>query len=471
MSDATDCQSLFATAPVQEAKRGSGSWHFLSRVLRFPFRAANGARRHPFLTALFLLVLLAGSGAGLWGYAHYQWRAAQGALSAERPDEARERLALCLRVWPRNPEVHLLAARAARLTGDFPGAETHLNRCLELQEGATEGVQLEFLLMRVQAGDIDTLAPALFRLVDQKHPESPMILDSLARAYIHRLRYKPAYGCLSRWIEARPTSAKPHYWRAWTLERLNNPKAAKLDYARALELDPDLLPARLRVAEMHLEDRMPDDAQPHLEYLQRQAPDDPRVRARLGIYHYLRGNGTRARELMEPALTELPTDAPLLITLANLDIQENQPERAEPRLRAVLRADPADTEALFALAAALRLQGRTQDAADALAEHDRTRAALARINAILKDLTDSPTGTADNDAELGGMFLEIGRENVALYWLERALERDPNNARAHRALAEHYQRKGDRPKAEAHRQQARAPATIPTPGSGTRPAP
>ena len=63
-----------------------------------------------------------------------------------RPAEAQDRLKFCLRVWPRSPDVHLLAARAARLTGNMPDAEAHLNRCIELQDGATEGVQLEFLL-------------------------------------------------------------------------------------------------------------------------------------------------------------------------------------------------------------------------------------------------------------------------------------------------------------------------------------
>ena len=57
--------------------------------------------------------------------------------------------------------LHLLAARAARLTADFEGAEAHLKRCLKLQQGATEATQLEFLLMRAQTGEEDVVAPAL----------------------------------------------------------------------------------------------------------------------------------------------------------------------------------------------------------------------------------------------------------------------------------------------------------------------
>ena len=59
------------------------------------------------------------------------------------------------------------------------------------------------------------------------------------------------------------------------LERLNNHKGAMDDYHRALELDPDLLPVRLRVAEMLLEDKQAPEALPHLERLMPAGPGRP----------------------------------------------------------------------------------------------------------------------------------------------------------------------------------------------------
>src|SRR5207248_11285658 len=125
-----------------------------------------------------LLVTLAFVGLGLVGhlYAIRQWRAAQTALDEERPFEARDCLKFCLLVWPRSLEVNLLAARIARLTEkDLNVAESYLNRCLKLQNGATEAVQLEFLLLRVQGGEVDELAPILIDIVDKGHPEAPII--------------------------------------------------------------------------------------------------------------------------------------------------------------------------------------------------------------------------------------------------------------------------------------------------------
>src|SRR5262249_53076645 len=100
-----------------------------ARGLTWPARAA---RRRPWLTlAVTGLILTATLLGGIW-YVWHQWEQAQAALAADRPAEARSRLAVCLFVWPGDPEVHLLAARAARITGDLPAAEAHLKQCLKL---------------------------------------------------------------------------------------------------------------------------------------------------------------------------------------------------------------------------------------------------------------------------------------------------------------------------------------------------
>src|SRR5438445_13408846 len=95
--------------------------------------AGKRVHRHP-RTAIFVLVLiLVGTGLSVYFYALHQWHAAETEVREGRPAEARSHLNVCLFVWPRSARVHLLAARADRLSGDLEGAEAHLNRCLELQ--------------------------------------------------------------------------------------------------------------------------------------------------------------------------------------------------------------------------------------------------------------------------------------------------------------------------------------------------
>lgn len=428
-------------------------------ILTAPRRTWAAARNRPLGAILLALGLVAGSGVGIWRYSVHQWREAELAVKEDRLSDARRRLDYCLTVWPRDPEVHRLAGRAARLAGDVEAAESHLNESLRLGGGANEALQLEFLLLRVQSGEVDELAEPLLATVEQGHPEAPLILQTVARAYMYRLRYKLAWSCLSRWIDLRPDEAKAYHWRGWVLERLSNHKAAADDYRRALELAPDLVLVRLRLAEMLLEDKQAPEALPHLERLYEQVPDNPQVRARLGQCRLLQGRAEEARRLMESAVDYMPSDPGLHVAMANLDLQEGRAAEAERRLRALLEKEPSDTEALFVLAAALQFQGRSEEAGVVLKDYERKRDSVERVNSLLQSVVDSRTAGADDYAETGRILLEIGRNQQGTYWLERALEKDPGNQQAHTALAAYYERKGDLAEAAAHRAKLREPGT------------
>jgi tetratricopeptide (TPR) repeat protein len=424
-----------------------------ARGLAYPARLA---RRRPAAAAAAAGLALAALVAG-WAYLRHQQEAARAALAADRPQEARARLALPLYVCRWDPDLQVLAARAARLSGDLPAAEAHLKRSLRLAGGATEAAQLEFLLLRVQTGEIDRVAPPLIDLADRGHPEAPVILSTLAVAYMNDLRYQRAFACLSRWVELRPDAAKAYQFRGWVLERLNRRHEALADYEKALAIDPDLIAARLRLAEAMLESHRPQEALPHLERLYRQAPGDPLVQARLGMCRFHRGEAEEARRLMEEAAARLPNDPALHVHLARLDLQEGRAAEAERRLREVIRADPVDTEALYALFSALKAQGRSEEARQALRDHERAKVALGRVNKLLREVVDGQSATPADYAELGELLLGMNQENRGLYWLYRALDRDPAHAQAHRVLAAHYERKGDAEKAAAHRYPAGRP--------------
>ncbi len=438
---------------------GRGYLRAVFRALAYPIGAVW---RRRWLRALLLACLVLAGAASVYGYARYQWRAAHAALAADRTAEAVDRLAFCLRVWPWSPEVRLWAARAARINGDMEAAEAHLHRCLKLNGGASEAVQLEFLLLRVQAGELDELAPALIDSVEKDHPESPIILETLARAYMRRLLYRPAHACLTRWTEIAPDTAKPYILRGWVHERLNLTRPAMADYQRALELDPELSLVRLRVAEMFLEDNRPLEAVPHLERLRAAYPNrapriqgrsapDAQVQARLGQCRLLQGRHEEARGLLEAAVEEMPRDLPLLIHMAKLELAERRPAEAERWLRRALEVDPIDPEALYTMVSALQLLGRRQEAAATLEQYKKHKATIERTNRLLKQEAEQPTKDPGGPSELGGLLLASGREGVGVYWLNQALERDPDHQPTHRALVEYYEKKGEQEKAAAHR--------------------
>jgi tetratricopeptide (TPR) repeat protein len=425
---------------------GVATWTFASLA-----RAGREARRRPGTTVLVLVLLVAAALGASYFYALREWRLAQEAVKAGRLDEAKRSLNLCLVVWPRSIPVHLLAARAARLRGDFVRAEVHLNHCLKLQHGATEAIQLEFLLMRVQGGEEDEVASILLsQYVENNSPDSSLILETLARAYMYNLRYGPAFVCLSRWIEVAPDSAEPLRWRGWILERLNDYNGAEEDYKRALEFDPGLVPVRLRLAEMYLERSDALKALPHLEQLRQQFPNRPDILARTGQCRLLQGDSQEARRLLEAAVERLPNDSATLIHLAKLEMQDNHPEKAETWLRRALKVDPTDTEAEFLLVGSFQAQNRLEDASAMLEQHDKDTASLKRVSRVLQQEAGKPSNDPDAFADIGILFLR-SNERVGLYWLHRALEHDSGHPAAHRALADFYEGKGDRERAAFHR--------------------
>ena len=424
--------------------------------------AGSILRRRPRTVGLVLALLVLLGAVGIsYAYAFRQWDIAQRALEENRPADAEKPLGVCLRLWPRNPAVLLLAARAARLNGHFEAAETYLNRCLKLRPATREAVQLEFLLMRVQGGEVDEVEEPLLNCVENGHPESALILETLAGAYMRNLRYAPALNALNRWIEVAPGSVLAHQHRGWLLERANDPQAALADYRRAVELAPDLIAPRLRLAELLLQENEPAEAVPHLERLHRQYPGRADVTARLGQCRFHQGRTEEARRLLEAAVEKLPDDPLVLIHLAKLDSQEGRPVKAEQWLRRLLSVDAADAEGQYNLIQVLRQQGRREEAEAAKARYHDTQELLKRVNILLRDEVERAPNNPSAPSEAGRGLLRLGQDRLGLHWLHEALRRDPKHRPTHQALAEYYEKKKDPEQAAFHRHQLAGPSPSP----------
>jgi type IV pilus assembly protein PilF len=418
-----------------------------------------GIWKRPKTTAFVLaLLVLIGAGGGFYVYALQQWDEARADVNDGRPAQAGRAISLCLWVWPYSVPVHLLVARRDRLIGDFVAAEAQLQQCLRLNKGATEDVQIEFLLMRIQTGEVDEVTDELFRLVENKSPQSSLIMETIARAYMDKLRYGPALACLNRWIEAEPATAKAYHWRGWVYEHLEETERAIKDYERALELSPDLGEVRFRLAEIMLDKVDALGALAYLEPLIKQSPQRPDVTAMVGRCRYQQGEVEEARRLMETAAKARPDDGPLLITLARLEMAEEKPIEAERWSRQALKADSTNADAEDLLEKSLRVQGRSKEADAALEQHEKDAALLRKVNRMLGENADPnhPTRNAGDFYEVGALFIRGRQDRQAEYWFTRALELDPGHQPTLKALAEYYEGKGDKEKANAYRQRLSA---------------
>ncbi|HLW64165.1 MAG TPA: tetratricopeptide repeat protein [Gemmataceae bacterium] len=407
---------------------------------------------------LALLVLPIAGVASIEGWSYRQERLARAALTEERFDDAQHNAEAALRIRPRSASVDLLAARIARQRGDFALAEQYLSLCQQ-HGGISEPLQLEWLLLRCQRGEVDALAPLLWGAVDRGHSESAAILETLAGAYIRQARYDEAQRALDRWIQLDPQSARALESRGWLHNQLDQREAAIADYERALELQPGRFAARLRLAEVLVASLQHAHALPHLERLRSQQPDNPAVLVLLAQCWAALSRLDEARALLDQVLAGNPDQFDALLQRGNLDNTTGNYADAERWLRRALEKSSGDPQARYSLYLSLEGQGNRQEEAKAeLARWQEERKRRDRLTILLRTELPDHAGDPKLATEAGKLFLQIGETERGLFWLQRALAIDPRHAAAHQALLAYFEGIGDTAKAEGHRRLAAAPA-------------
>ena len=412
-------------------------------------------RRWPWLV-LAAGLAVAAAFLGREGWASWQERAARRAVAAERFDEARAHIDSALRVRPNSAADHLLAARIARLGGDYAAAERHLARCAEVG-GMTPPLQLEWLLLRCQRGEVDELAAGLWADVNDHHPDSAAILEALADVYMRAARYSEALACLDRWLQLAPDSARALDWRGWVSNQLDHRGQALADYERALELQPDRPLIRQRLAEILVDSTRHAEALPHLERLRAQEPDNPDVPVLLARCRMVQSRPDEARALLDAVLKEHPHHFEALLRRGELAYSERQYAEAERWQRAALAEKPLNPEARYGLHLSLRAQGdRQADAQKELARWEEDRRGRDRLVHLLRTELPRRPNDAGLAREVGELFLRQGEDQRGVFWLRRALELKPQDAATLRALLAYYERTNNPEQAAQFRQKLAA---------------
>jgi predicted Zn-dependent protease len=384
----------------------------------------------------------------------YHWRAAEKALAQFHADEARTHLAPCLKAWPRNGEVHLFAARAARLADDSTAAREQLQECEGL--GWSPDVALEWAMLHAQNGDVDKVEAYLRDKVDHDHPDTVFIMDALARGYIRLYRFNLAQITLKRWLERQPNSIQALLHRAHMWELIHNYQDAAADFRHILELDATNMDARLGLANSLLAVAEPTEALPHLEELRRQHPDDPQVLVRLACCLNTLNRPDEAKTILDAVLATDPNLTPALQGRAQVALQQGNPEEAEEWARKAMALDPYDYQVNYLFYQCLKQCGKKKEAEEQNAKVEHIKACIVRMQELGNRKLQAAPGDPALRYEMGKLCFELGQEEVGLGWLLSAVQKAPNYKPAQEALAAYYERKGDGERAAYHRRLASA---------------
>jgi tetratricopeptide (TPR) repeat protein len=414
-----------------------------------------------------LLLLVVGGftaylgGSHLW--AAYHLGAAKRALEQERFIQARSSLKLCLEVWPHGREVHLLLAQAARRAGDYEEARRHLQVC-EQRNDADEAVALERSLLYAQEGRVDLVEDDLLPLVRREDPRTPLILEALIQGYLNSGHVAGARECLEKLLQQRPNSVRARMWRAELLEGLFSVHYATEEYRKILELDPDHRDARLRLAEDLIEEGKSEEAKEHFDCLRQHSPGDARVILGQARCCNDLGRHEEARNLLDVLLSVRPDDHLAMTERGRVALQTDRVDEAEHFLRKAVAAAPYERFPNFLLFQCLQRQGRTEEAGHYRKRLEEIEADWERLRVLTRKMARAP-GDLSLRCEAGQILLNHGRERYGLGWLASILRQDPGHGPTHEALANYYERTGQKALAQRHRQQALRSRATSAPGS------
>jgi tetratricopeptide (TPR) repeat protein len=417
-----------------------------------PLRAIIGGlcRNRRVFVALGLLLALAATAVALYGrqaVAWYHFRAAKSAIQAYHNPQAIRHLQASLLVWPNDPDVLLLAARAARRARAYDECELALNKYRQVR-GLDEAYSFEQLLLTAER-DVDQVAAVCRRHVEQGHPDAPLILEALTRGYLRQYRLSEARFCLDLWLGTQPDN--PHALCLDGELRLDYELAidrAGVSYRRAIELDPENEEARQGLAIVLLTTKNFSEAAEHLEYLRRCQPDNLRVQVGLAECRSSLGDRDEAIRLVDEVLARQPEYAPALSVRGRLAADGGQYKEAETWLRQAIAINPSDHEARYSLVLCLFNTDRTEEANREEKGLKQLEDDTKRFNEIVaRDLAKRPDDPALHSA-LGEILIRTGHADAGVRWLNSALRLDHEYAPARKALTEYYERAKSRQQAK-----------------------
>jgi putative PEP-CTERM system TPR-repeat lipoprotein len=322
---------------------------------------------------------------------------------------AQESLQKVLRAAPEHMPSILLAGAVELQLGATGQAEQHLRKYLGAFPDNLYARKMlaQALLKNAQPDDaVAALAPAL------KEPTQDAQLLALAgESYMQARNYGKATDYFEKASALAPKAAVLH--TSLGLSRIGAGQQEKglSDLETAAALDPKSVRAGVALVQTELGLKHYDKALAAVQTLEKEQPDSPQVQNLKGGVYLVKGDRAAARAAFEKAVALQPTYFAAVSNLAQLDMQDKQPDAAKKRFEAVLAKDPKNFGAMAALAEIAAAQNRPEEATTWL-----EKASSASPDAIAPVL------------KLGAHYLRIKQPQKALTLARKHQTEHPTNA-------------------------------------------
>ncbi len=371
-------------------------------------------------------------------------------LQTGHPDKASTTLAEVLRIIPDHMPSNLAYAMASYGTGNYEQSIKLASKVLGAYPDNLSAVKIvaaSQLKTNDPRGALQTLAPSL-----ATHANDSKLLSLAGEAYLMARDYNKAMHYLDRAAELSPDDAGIRTRQAAIHLATGDRKEALSDLEKAASLNEKAGQADLALVMLLLKDKEFDKALAAIAKLETKLPNNPVTHNIRAIALLGKQDRPGARKELLQALTIQPSFTPAAIKLAQMDLQDKQPDAARKRFEAVLAADKNNVQAMLAMAELASAKQNEKDYLHWLEKAAKTdptslkaQSGLIRYYIARKEnakaLAQAKLAVSANPENLEGLRLlgatqlGTGDKEAAIAAFTQITQRAPQSPEAYRLLA------------------------------------
>ncbi|MGE3164132.1 MAG: tetratricopeptide repeat protein [Planctomycetota bacterium] len=349
-------------------------------------------------------------------------------------------------------------------TGDYPAAREGARRLRVLHPGAEE-TALATANYLIDVGN-EERAIASLEIGEEVSRGGPYFLARLSQSLINVGHFQRVEGLLARALERRPNYDFAHWLRALCHERSGNLSQAIEAYRANLDRCPWYTENYTCLASLFEDAGRHDEALVTLLVGRERASNARSIRHATAEMHLRQNRLAAARDEFAALVAIDAEDIAAIMGLARVALREADSERARGLLGQVLALAPDHTAAIRELANLEERAGNRDAAIALLWDYVRRNPASKEVDLVLTRRLDARgrvdewiqfvAEVAQQLARPEGAWLRIAsvlhdldRPRESRPWIERAIDKNPEDAWSHSLLGDHHFALGDFDAAEA----------------------
>ncbi len=393
-------------------------------------------------------------------------------LAENRTEAAIDRLKAAITADPKSAAAPYMLGNAHFSRSDLPAAADSYRAALQVNPNLV-AAQLQLSRVSLLRGDASAAVDAAQRVID-KQPDNPiakvMLIDGLlakrdlARAEQEAMALKRKY----------PAVAAVHVMEGKLLTLKQNLPAAGRAFTQALTIDPSSLDAAVGLVGVDIASGDVATARRRAEALLGRMPDDPAIRMLTARVYAAANEASKAEALLQQVLQQAPANTAALGTLGDLYLRDGKLAQALQQFEALSVREPKSITVQTMVAIILQRQKRTEEAKkryELVLELDpNTPVAANNLAWMLAEqgqdldralrLATSAAEQRPDDPQvhdtIGWIYYQKQLPSMAIGPLQRAVDRDPNNASFHFHLGLALAAAGEAHDARVHLEKALA---------------